>query len=168
MEEIANMLKKMQDDITEQRKELKSLQENISKPIIENMNLKFKEIMTKNEELEEIINNQHNALEKMERQIRMKNIVLFGLEENEKSYEDLENNIIKLLNEHLNANCTLQDIESALKLGRKREKPRPIKITFCKLSLKIKILKTKKRLDCTNYYIKEDFTPHVLKIRKEL
>ncbi|CAG5021069.1 unnamed protein product [Parnassius apollo] len=46
MEEIANMHKKMQDDITEQRKELKSLQENISKPIIENMDLKFKEIVS--------------------------------------------------------------------------------------------------------------------------
>lgn len=81
MEEITIMLKNLQNDLSQQRTDIKNLKEEISKPIIENMNIKFNEIMSKNQELEEIISNQQNTIEKLERQVRMKNVVLFGLEE---------------------------------------------------------------------------------------
>lgn len=168
MEEITTLLKKLQNDLSQQNIEIKSLKEDISKPIIENMNIKFNEIMSKNEELEEIVNNQQNTIEKLERQVRMKNIVLFGLEEEEKSYEELEKRIILILNEHLAAECNTYDIESAMRLGIKGDKTRPIKITFSKLNTKLTILKRKKQLERTNYYIKEDFSPQVIEKRKEL
>lgn len=116
MEEIKTLLMKMQNDLSQQSTEIKSLKEDISKPIIENMNEKFFEIISKNEELEKIINNQQNTIEKLERQVRIKNIILFGLEENEKSYEELEKRIILIFNEYLAIECTTYDIEAAIRL----------------------------------------------------
>lgn len=144
MEEIKTLLMKMQNDLSQQSTEIKSLKQDISKPIIENMNAKFFEIISKNEELEKIINNQQNTIEKLERQVRIKNIILFVLEENEKSYEELEKLIILIFNDYLAIECTTYDIEAAIRLGKKGENGRPIKITFTKLNTKVIVLKRKK------------------------
>lgn len=168
MEEITTMLKNLQKDISQQRIEIKNMKDEISNPIIEIINTKFKEIMSKNEQLEEIIHDQQEKIENLEKQVRMKNIVLFGFEENEKSYEDLEKTIIKFFHDYLQIECATYDIESATRLGRKGDKIRPIKISFSKLSTKIKILKNKKKLEKTSYYIKQDFSPQIIEKRKEL
>lgn len=61
------------------------------------------------------------------------------------------------------------EIESVTRRGKKDEnKVRPIAITLTTLGTKITLLKNKKSLDSTNYYIKEDFPPDVLEKRRAL
>ncbi|KOB70430.1 Endonuclease-reverse transcriptase [Operophtera brumata] len=66
-------------------------------------------------------------------------------------------------------NCKETNIEEVKRLGMKDDgKKRPIVVTLNTLGVKINILKNKKKLDCTPYYIKEDFPPEILEERKKL
>ncbi|KAL4721368.1 hypothetical protein ACJJTC_010017 [Scirpophaga incertulas] len=67
-------------------------------------------------------------------------------------------------------NCNKENIEEVRRLGKKQEggKIRPIVVSFNTIGIKIKLLKNKRELNETPYYIKEDFPPEVLEERKKL
>lgn len=120
------------------------------------------------ESLKEKLENQEQRLNMLEKHARQRNIVFFGIEESEKSYFDLETNIITFINKYFSLNLNCSDIQEARRIGRKSEKPRPITITLTTLGNKIKIMNQKRVLNNTNYYIKEDYPQHVLEKRKML
>ena len=62
--------------------------------------------------------------------MRRKKLILFGVEEQEKLYQELEKNVIGLINTHFNLQYNKYSIEEVRRLGKKRETIRPIKITI--------------------------------------
>ncbi|CAH2091583.1 unnamed protein product [Euphydryas editha] len=168
MEEIKNMLIEMQQEMKQQKADMHNMQEDIKDTINKNINEKFINLETKYSLLEQKLETQTIKISNLEKNLCQRKLVIFGVTENEKSYWDLEEKILAIINNNLNIRCDSSNIESARRLGKKGEKVRPIIITLTTMGLKIKIQKNKKKLESTSYYIKEYFPPEILNKRKEL
>ncbi|XP_047984422.1 uncharacterized protein LOC125224945 [Leguminivora glycinivorella] len=168
MEEMKLMLKSIQAQQFKQSEEFKSLGECIAKQVLDKLDERLVLIEQKQSNLENKLELQENQIEQIERRLRQRNIVLFGLEEKERSYFDLETTVLRTINNTMQVQCHETDIESLRRLGKKRSNVRPVVITFTTLGKKIQVLRKKKNLEGTNYYIKEDFTGKVLEKRREL
>lgn len=172
MEEVMNMLRKIQKELDEQKATIVESAANVTKEVTQNINLtleeKFKIIEEKHDNLKEKLENQEKRLYFLEKQSKQRNIVIFGLAETETSYENLETNIINFLNQYLSIGLESRDIQETRRIGNKGAKPRPITVTFTTLGTKIKKFRQRKLLKDTAYYIKEDFPRHILEKRKEL
>lgn len=153
--------------INEIGKKLHELDSKLSSKI-DNLDEKFCQFQSEMGILKKNQENQEKRIDQLKREIRTRNLVLFGVTETENSYFDLEKLIIKIINQKLNVECTLNEIEHARRLGRKNERPRPIVIGFTTLGKKIKILKNKSKLEGTQMYIKNDYPTKILKEREAL
>lgn len=158
----------MQAEMRQQKTDMLEMKEDIKNTINNNVNEKFKSLELKNEFLEQQIEKQKISIDNFERYMRRKNLLIFGVEEHEKSYQDLEKIVLDLINNKINVRCESNSIEFVRRMGQKGEKVRPIVITLVTMGLKIKIQKNKKNLENTHYYIKEDFPLEVRNKRKEL
>lgn len=172
MEEVMKMLKDIQIELNEQKLTIVQSAEKVTEQVTQNINCtleeKFNTIDEKYENIKEKLEIQEKKLYILEKQSRQRNIVIFGLPEAEASYAELEKNILCFINQYFSVGLELRDIQETRRIGRKREKPRPITVTFSTLGMKIQIFKQRRLLKDTNYYIKEDFPQHVLEKRKEL
>lgn len=164
MEELKSMLLTLQQEIRQQKVDLQEAREDIKNTI----NEKFKSLEAKNAILEEKIESQNSRINYLERSLRKKNLLFFGVEETEKNYMDLERKVLDIINNVLKVKCDSSCMESVRRLGQRGEKVRPIVLTLVTLGLKIQIQKNKKKLETTTYYIKEDFPLDVLNKRREL
>ncbi|XP_034831579.1 mRNA export factor GLE1-like [Maniola hyperantus] len=164
MEEILKILKNIQEDINETKESVRKSETNL----INKINEKFHEVQNKLQNLQVTVSSQEQRLDYLEKQTRERNVVIFGVEEKEQNYEDLHNKILLLFHHIMKIDCTSLEIQSSRRLGKKGEKARPIIVTLSTLKRKIEILRKKKTLEKVNYYIKEDYPPKILEIRKEL
>lgn len=172
MDEILNALKAIKNDLDNQRQEIRETGKNVTEQVTQNISRMFEEkfiaIEKNHENLKEKVENQEKRLQHLERQARKNNLVFFGIEENEKSYESLERNFINWVEQYLSVKISNSDIQEIKRIGKKEERIRPIVVTFLTLGTKIKIMKQKRALKDTNYYFKEDYPKYVLDKRKEL
>lgn len=158
----------MQQELKQHKQDMLDMKEDIKNTINSNINEKFKNLELKNDFFEKKLEQQNKKINNLERHIRRKNLVLFGVEDKEKSYEELVNIIITIINTYFKVSCDKNNIEAVRRVGKKGEKPRPVIITFTTMGLKIEIQKNKKALQDTQYYIKEDYPIEVLNKRREL
>ena len=158
----------MQQDIKQQKQDILEMKEDIKCTIISSLNEKFENLEIKNEVLEKKIEEQTNKIKYFEREFRRRNLILFGVEESEKTYDELEGIVINIISTYINITCDTSNIEAVRRLGKKGEKIRPIVITFNTLGFKLKIQRNKKLLQDTSYYLKEDYPIDILIKRKEL
>lgn len=172
MEEILNTLRTIKIDLDNQRQEIRDTGKNVTEQVTQNISRMFEEkflTLEKNHEnLKERVENQEKRLHMLEKQARKNNLVFFGVEEYEKSYASLERNFITWVEQYLSVKLNYSDIQEIKRIGKKEERLRPIVVTFSTLGTKIKIMKQKRALKDTNYYIKEDYPKYVLEKRKEL
>lgn len=141
MEKIKNMLISMQQDIKQQKQDMLEMKEDIKDTIINSLNEKFNNLELKNDLLEKKIEEQSNKINNLERQCRRRNLVLFGVEDTEKSYDELEKLVINIINRYIKISCDIYNIVAVRRLGKKGLKVRPIAITFNTLGFKLKIQK---------------------------
>lgn len=145
---------------------LNEQEERITSRINENIDQKFTQIQNKIEKINQTNEIQEKRISLLEKQIRARNLIFFGVEEGEKSYESLEEKILSAIGT-MGVQCSKSELEIVMRIGLAHErKTRPIKVTFTTYGKKISILKNKNKLE--NIYIKEDFPPQVLEIRKSL
>lgn len=171
MKEILKALEAIKKDLDNQRQEIREMGNNVTEKVTQNITRMFEEkflALEKNQEnLKEIVENQEKRIHTIERQARKNNLVFFGIEENEKSYDNLERNFIIWTEQYLSLKISYIDIQEIKRIGKKGEKLRPLVVTFTTLGTKIKILKHKRALKDTHYYIKEDYPKYVLEKRRE-
>ncbi|XP_059045531.1 uncharacterized protein LOC131841264 [Achroia grisella] len=169
MEGIMNALKEIQNELEEQKITIRESGKKVTEQVTQNINNileeKFFALEENQKKLKELVDNQEKRIEK---QARQRNIVFFGIEETETSYENLERNIIQWIEQYFSIKLTYSDIQEIKRLGNKRERPRPVVVTFLNLGIKIKIYKQKRALKDTIYYMKEYYPKYVLEKRKEL
>ncbi|XP_045487130.1 uncharacterized protein LOC123690462 [Pieris rapae] len=172
MEEIMKALENIQKELNAQKIEIQKNGERVTEQITHNITNKLEEKFTilegKHQILNEKVEQQEKRIQFMEKQARQRNIIFFGIEEDETSYHSLENNILHFINEKLSLKLNCRDIQETKRLGKKGDKPRPIKVTFSTLGLKVSILKQKRLLKDTQYYLNEDYPKYILEKRKEL
>lgn len=167
-----NALKNIQKDIDEQKIEIRKNGENVTQQVTLNLNKileeKFSKWDGKQKELEEKVENQEKRIHFLEKQARQRNIVFFGIEEKETSYQNLQNNMVDFIQEFFTLNIEPRDIQEIKRIGKRGDRPRPIIVTFTTLGTRISIFKQKSVLRDTPYYLKEDYPPQVLEKRREL
>lgn len=172
MEEIMKALQNIQKELNVQKTEIQKSGERVTEQVTLNITHKLDEKFSILEEKHQILKEKNEKQEKriqfMEKQARQRNIIFFGIEEDETSYHNLENNILQFIREKLTLKLDCRDIQELKRVGRKNDKPRPVIVTFSTLGLKISILKQKRLLKDTQYYLNEDYPKHILEKRKEL
>ncbi|XP_045446920.1 uncharacterized protein LOC123655128 [Melitaea cinxia] len=168
MEEVVKILQNIQDDISKNKQEMKEMELNIKEFINSKIDEKFLIFETKNKELETKIEQQQKTIDILDKQLRRKNVIFFGIEEKEKGYESLLSIVLDIINNQMKIPCQKWEIEHANRIGKNTGKIRPVVVTITTTSRKIEILKKKKSLKDANIYLKEDFPPNVLQKRKEL
>lgn len=169
MDELMKILQDLKNEIAEQKQEIKSNSKNIVNEINENMNYKFQQLYLENEEIKSKLESQNSRLDFIEKEMRKKNIIVFGVEETERNYFDLQEKILGIISNNLEISCIPNDIEAVQRRGKKAEgKIRPVVLTFTTLGMKIMALKNKKKLENCAYYIKQDYPKHILEKRAAL
>lgn len=168
MEEISLVLKEIQNEITRQNQKMNELQLNITNDINNNINEKFKEIDMKYNNLTYKLEQQEKKIEFLERQNRRKNIVVFGVTDDDRNYLHLQSKIINIISNTMKITCLESDIEDIRRIGKKQRNPRPVIVSFQTMGKKLEVLKNKKSLLDTKYNINEDFPKQILEKRKML
>ncbi|XP_045774012.1 putative leucine-rich repeat-containing protein DDB_G0290503 [Maniola jurtina] len=159
----------MAGDTEQLLKALEKMEEKITKNINNNIDQKFERLTKELQDIKLTNKDQEKRISLIERQLREKNLIFFGVPEGEKSYEELEIKIVGIINKKMEIECSSRDIEAVQRIGKKEiDKIRPVNITFVRLGTKIKILKLKKSLESSSIYIKHDYPQKVLEIRKTL
>lgn len=147
---------------------LEKVEENITTRINNNIDEKFSSYQEELKALREVTEKQEIRLDIVERQIRQRNLILFGIKEEEQNYFELEKIVVDIINVQLDVPCNKTEIEFVRRMGKKSNNPRPICFGLTTLGKKINILKEKSKLEKTGAYIKEDYPPKILKLRKDL
>ncbi|XP_063381273.1 uncharacterized protein LOC134667795 [Cydia fagiglandana] len=172
MEQVLSTLQEIQKELNEQKTTIRESGKNVTEQVTQNINTIIDEKFVKWEEkydiLKEKVDTQEKRLCILEKQARQRNLIFFGIEENNLPYSEQENAIISFIEEHFKIELDRKDIQAFRRLGVKKDRPRPIGVTFSTLGTKINILKNKKMLNNTGYYITEDFPPNILEKRREL
>lgn len=165
-------LRNIQKELDDQKLEIRKSGENVAKQVTQNINKmldeRFFKWEEKHEKLKEKIENQEKRIYFLEKQARQRNIVFFGIEEKETSYDNLQKNISNFIKERFTINIEPRDIQEVKRIGKLGDRPRPIIVTFSTLGMKINIFKKNRVLKDTQYYIKEDYPQQVLEKRREL
>lgn len=165
MEEVRKVVMAISQDIKQQNIEMtRIITETVNKIIDEKLTMFQKQ----HKEIKEKINEQDKRLDLLEREVRKYNLLIFGVEETETNYKELEVNITNIINETMKIKCDPLLFKCLRRLGKKGDKIRPIIMTFNSMGTKIEIMKSKNNLAHTNYYIKEDYPPKILAKRREL
>ncbi|XP_048000870.1 uncharacterized protein LOC125237743 [Leguminivora glycinivorella] len=168
MDEIKVLLEKIQQDLHEQKTDMKNMESRIISDINTNIDQKLSSHVKRISDIEVMVDEQQRKFEFMERKQRERNILLFGMPEQEKYYTELEKLVLDFINEKLEVSCDKSEIENVSRVGRRNDTTRPIRITLTTMGKKLAILKVKNKQEIAPIYLKEDFTPKVLQKRKEL
>lgn len=135
------------------------------------MDILDEKISTLQPQLDELRKNQQKQEERLdylEKEIRIRNVVIFGALEQENNYLELEKIVLNIFNKDLQIPTNQSEIQHVRRIGKKGEKPRPINVGLTTYGKKILILKNKHKLAETGLYLKEDFPPKILEERKQL
>lgn len=140
---------------------------------IDNLKISFDKqcLKTENrlENTEEHLKEHAKQLFLYEKERRSKNVILNGIEETEKNRKELENLVLKFLNENLKTNTTISEIDNIFRLGNNQAgRNRPIIIKFLAQRKAAEVLSNRKHLKYTQFYICEDLPKKVIEERKKL
>lgn len=123
--------------------------EKVTTNIKKNLEEKFTILEEKHENFKWRVENQEQRIYYLEKHARQRNLVFFGLQEDEKSYSSMENKIIDLVHNYFPIKIDYTDLEAIRRINKKTDKPRLIVVTFATHGRKISILKHKGTLKDT-------------------
>lgn len=137
------------------------------------MEFMMKELETtkqENVQLKKQIAEQNKKIGEMEREIRRKNIIIKGVEDQENEKIEETNDKVKAIFETMEVNInTNMDIDEIRRIGRyKTGATRPILVKFISGKKKTEILKGAKMLKGTNIWIDEDYARDIQAERRQL
>lgn len=157
---------KMKIEMQIQNAELK---DSITKNIMDKMDEKLIPIVEENKNLKIKVGKLEREIEYFKRTERNNNIIVFGLDEIEKSSNELIQKLKKIVYQDLNISIEEYEVNKIHRLGiknREGSKPRPVLCSFINNWKKNEIIKNKKNFK--TIYITEDFPKEVLEKRKDL
>uniref|UniRef100_A0A2A4K1M2 Endonuclease-reverse transcriptase n=1 Tax=Heliothis virescens TaxID=7102 RepID=A0A2A4K1M2_HELVI len=159
------LFEKMKNEMLNQTKELK---ESITNNILEILDEKLQPVITENKILKTKVENLEREIETLKREKKQNNLIMFGVNEDERSTQDLIQNIINIFKTDLDMQFQEHEINKIYRLGKAKSsgKPRPILLSFVSEWKKNEVMKKKKNL--RNVYVTEDYTKEVLEKRKTL
>ncbi|KOB64847.1 Endonuclease-reverse transcriptase [Operophtera brumata] len=113
MEELINLIRNLQSKFEEQTNEIRDMKQSIPQTINSNIDTKFANLELKYNTLQKSVDMQSQRIQQLERKIRKKNLIFFGVEESERNYFDLQQGILDILEQKMGLNCNETNIEEA-------------------------------------------------------
>lgn len=148
--------------------ELDNQTKEITSKLTEKFDEKLQPIVEENKKLKSEINYLEKKVAWLEKDKKRNNIIIFGVEESEKSNNELIAKVTSEINK-LQVKLSKHEINSAYRIGKEvanSEKSRPIVVTLVNTWKRNEILNNKKR--SKDIYISEDFPKDVLEKRRKL
>ncbi|PZC72845.1 hypothetical protein B5X24_HaOG210520 [Helicoverpa armigera] len=135
--------------------------------IFERMDERLEPLIKENKIMKSKIEALEKKIDHLEKDQKKNNILVFGLEENEKSTQGLLQTVQNIIRADSKISIEKCDVSKIHRIGIKTEnKIRPVVITFANYWKRIEVLKTKRHLK--QIYVTEDFPKDVLEKRREL
>lgn len=128
----------------------------------------FANLQEENLKLKGKIEVQEGKIKFMERELKKRNVVIFGLEHNNLNFKELENATLSLLNEKLKVETKLEEIDFIRRIGPKEATRGPILLGLTTVKKKLTILNNIKNIIGSDIQIAEDYPKEVVAKRKEL
>ncbi|XP_064074214.1 uncharacterized protein LOC135193882 [Vanessa tameamea] len=128
---------------------------NQTKEIVSKIDDKLLPLINEIKELKAENNNLREKMANIEKYKRKNNIIIHGLNENEKSSSGLMTSTIEKIKNDLNISLESRDIDFIYRIGKKQEKARPILISFINGWRKNELMLNKKKFK--DGYISEDY-----------
>lgn len=136
------------------------------------MQIKYKEITEKLNTYQDQTDNEFKTLRRkindLESKVREKNIVIYGLDEQEQTIDQLRDRVWNLIDSGCNVKCDKKEIEFARRMGVINEKPRPVIVGLISCEIKRMIMRNRRLLFGTPITIQSDMTLDVRLKRKQL
>lgn len=144
------------------RLELKKDMEESRKTIVNDI----KEYISLLDSKDKIVESQ---IKNLDREMRKRNIVIYGIADQQSGYWEIENCICSLLREKLGLEIAGTDIDFIRRLGRWRDdKNLPILLGFTTFRMKVLTMQNVHKLRGSQIFISNDFPKEVRAIRKNL
>lgn len=150
----------------EMEKQTERIHDSVTKTMSDRMDEKLTSILDENKILKSKIETLEEKIVLLERENKKKNLILFGLEEKEKDQNDLIDIVKEKIKNDLQMTLEKSEINKIHRIGKKKEKVRPILISFVNEWKKTEIIRNKKRFQ--EVYVTEDYPKAILDKRKEL
>uniref|UniRef100_A0A2A4J1F3 Endonuclease-reverse transcriptase n=1 Tax=Heliothis virescens TaxID=7102 RepID=A0A2A4J1F3_HELVI len=164
-EQLQLLFEKIRMEMQKQSNELK---ESLTKNIMDQMNEKLTPMIEENEKMKEKIYNLEKEIEYLKKEKKTNNIVIYGLEESEKTTFELIQTVKETFKRDLNLSMEENEVNRVYRLGKNRveNKHRPVLLSFTNGWKKDLIMQNKKNLK--GIYISEDYSKEVIEKRKAL
>lgn len=137
----------------------------VTKNVMEAMNEKVKGLVEENKNLKIKTSELQQKVDFMEKERRMSNIVIFGVEEKERNQLELINGAKEIISK-TGVQIERNEIIKAYRIGKNTDKIRPIIVSISTIWKKQLIMRNRKNLP-QGIYVKEDLPKIVIERRKE-
>lgn len=115
------------------------------------------------------IEDQERKIRFLDTEVRKRNLIFFGIIENEQTYEQLEILITDIIKNIMKVQIEVSDIDFLKRIGKRAgDNVRPILLGLVSFRKKMEIIKSKRFLADCDFMVREDFSTEVLNRRKEL
>lgn len=167
-QEVITLLNDMKREMEKSRSDMKI---EIQTGIAANFQTEMQPVVSKINTMEKKIDTNSTGISRLEREKREMNIIIYNLEENnEETWEILQQKVLELLETVLGIACKGEDLARVKRIGMNKTsgKIRPVLIRFLRYNTKIAVLKNKSKLKGLRIKIDEDYPPEVQERRKIL
>lgn len=150
-------------------KEIKTSMDSMNEKL-EGVLSEVKQLKEENETLKQHVDRQEERMERLERELRVKNIIVKGVEDSENEDEqEVKQKVERLMSEIGTEVDKDVDIDIVRRIGKfEKDRRRPILVKFTREGTKLAILKNAKNLKGTNVWIDEDYSKRTQNERKAL
>ncbi|GBP15296.1 hypothetical protein EVAR_92288_1 [Eumeta japonica] len=116
----------------EMKKQTNDLKESITRNIMDRIDEKLTPMIEENEKLKQKIGNLENEIEYLKKEKKTNNIVIYGLEEREKSILELFQSVKEIFKRDLNLSVEENEVNRLYRLGKNKaeNKQRPVLLSF--------------------------------------
>ncbi|XP_052742522.1 uncharacterized protein LOC128198910 [Bicyclus anynana] len=152
----------------EMQKQTADLKESLTQNYRDYMDEKLNPVIEENQQLKQKITNLEKEIEYLKRDKKSNNIIIFGLDETEKSTTELFKSVQETFQGDLNINVEENEVNKLYRLGKNKveNKPRPVLCSFTNGWKKGEIMKCKRSFK--KIHVSEDYSKEVLEKRKAL
>lgn len=152
----------------EMEKQTNDLKESLTENIMDRIDKKLTPMIEENEKLKQKVSSLENEIEYLKKEKKSNNLIIYGLEESEKSILELFQTVKEIFKRDLKLSVEGSEVNRLYRIGKNKvgNKHRPVLLSFTNGWKKDQIMKNKKSL--SGIYISEDYSKEVIEKRKAL
>lgn len=160
-----------------EKEEMRSFMEDFKTTLLKDMKDEIKTsvqsqimpVVTKVNEIEQKVEIHDTKIYSLDGERRKRNIIIYRVQEAVgENFKTLEETVLNIFNNILQVPCRSEEIDFISRIGKNKNKNRPILVKMVTFRKKLDLLRSRGNLKDANINIDEDYTPEVREKRKQL